>query len=150
MITRHSGRAGNSGFTLIELMIVVAIIGILASMAVTVYQNYTARAEVGSALASIYPLKEGVEEAFSNAVDASAITPAKIGQPNPTANSLGTIETQFEDDGTGEIRFVLNGTAGPRTRDGVIMLKRNAEGTFSCETTGIDPLLYCPKTCTCT
>jgi type IV pilus assembly protein PilA len=48
------------GFTLIELMIVVAIIGILAAVAIPAYQNYTIKAKVGAAISAVGGVKTSI------------------------------------------------------------------------------------------
>src|SRR5690606_38239525 len=54
------------GFTLIELMIVVAIIGILAAVALPAYQDYTARAKISEAIIAASSPKSLISEAFQS------------------------------------------------------------------------------------
>jgi type IV pilus assembly protein PilA len=54
------------GFTLIELMIVVAIIGILAAIAIPAYQNYTIRSQVTEGMNLANAVETGVAEYFAN------------------------------------------------------------------------------------
>ena len=64
----------HGGFTLIELMIVVAIIAILASLAVSAYQTYTVRAQVAEGLNFAVGAKVPVVESFNN----TGIPPADL------------------------------------------------------------------------
>lgn len=70
------------GFTLIELMIVVAIIGILAAVALPAYQDYTIRAKVSEGLIAASSARTAVSETYANA-----------GQMLPSADSMG-VQTQ--------------------------------------------------------
>ena len=70
-------RRVQAGFTLIELMIVVAIIGILAAVALPAYQDYTVRAKVSEIVLAASSCRTGISEAVqsANGIDISAVLP---------------------------------------------------------------------------
>ena len=77
-------------FTLIELMIVVAIIGILAAVAIPSYKNYTRRAHYTEVVLASSPYKIGVEECFQIQGDLSKCTAGKNGVPAAIKSGEGT------------------------------------------------------------
>jgi type IV pilus assembly protein PilA len=74
------------GFTLIELMIVVAIIGILAAIAIPQYQDYIARSQVGEALTLMDGLKTPIAECIN--LEGAVNAACSIGSATQSAGSL--------------------------------------------------------------
>ncbi|WP_201607017.1 pilin [Psychrobacter immobilis] len=78
------------GFTLIELMIVIAIIGILAAIALPAYQDYTNRAKVTEVITYMSSAKTGVAEQYATTTNLTGIDNEKAGLDKTAANNTST------------------------------------------------------------
>jgi len=97
------------GFTLIELMIVVAIIGILASLAISAYQTYTVRAQVAEALNMGAGAKVPVIDAYNNNGEPPADR-SEAGMSADPTDTKGRYVTQVEID-TGRVDVTMGNMA---------------------------------------
>lgn len=140
------------GFTLIELMIVVAIIGILAAIAIPAYQDYTQRARMSEVIGYVSAAKASVSETYQS-VGTMPTDNAGAG-----LEAAGTLQTTFVesvtvarvDDDTATITVAIQGTGDDDLDAGSIILTGAGSNTgvaWSCAVSNTNINKFMPAEC---
>jgi len=152
-----AARLAQMGFTLIELMIVVVVVGILAAVSFPAYQDYVAKSQVAAGLAEITPAKTNIEAKLFEGLDADIVN-GKVGVNGVGLRPKGdTVESDrcvydvsVGKNGAATVACVLKGNA--QVKGAKIVWTRSPDdvskgvaGAWACSTTVAEALQ--PTTC---
>ncbi|MGV7207798.1 pilin [Oxalobacteraceae bacterium A2-2] len=140
---------GQAGFTLIELMIVVAIIGILASFAIPVYSDYTMKAKVAEANTVSAPARLAVVQAFNEGTLSSVTDNASLGIPTTTGKYVTGVAAAGSSATDGTVTVTLGNTGSTDIDTKTLVYAIACTAGATCKTTVSDnstlPAKYRPK-----
>ena len=145
-------RSRTSGFSLLELMVVVAIIGILAAVAIPAYNDYLKRGQVAEATGLLWGAKTPLAEYFSNAKRWPALPSDVLGTTSGKyTGSISFFGTPDNAAATISLMATMTATGVAQELIGSTFLLETADGgmTWNCRSGGTKPIsdLYLPAAC---
>jgi type IV pilus assembly protein PilA len=125
------------GFTLIEAMIVIAVIAVLASIALPIYQKYIAKTQIAAALAEIRAGKTTIESAQQEDRGAALVNADYVGLG--ISQRCTSVEAQLDSTGSATISCVLTGNS--QVNGLLLYLRRSTEGVWTCDASAFEASL---------
>ncbi|MDY4297166.1 MULTISPECIES: pilin [unclassified Xanthomonas] len=131
------------GFTLVEVMIVLAITAVLAATAIPIYQNFVAKSQLTTALAEIESGRSMVETALADAAGSTLVTAAYVGLSTTTVRCENV---QVSLNSNGRAALTCDVIGGSVVNGRTLSLQRTAADVWECDAFAFDAR-YRPNGC---
>ncbi|HHF3231046.1 TPA: type IV pilin protein [Vibrio diabolicus] len=140
---KNSKQKKQQGFTLIELMIVVAVIGVLATIALPQYQNYVKKSEASSGLATLRALVTNIDNYHAE----NGSFPTNVNDVGGASdmNKLGTVSLTAASGATdSQAKFTFGSNSTLASTEIITLTKDGTSGLWTCSETTSVTIKNCP------